>query len=55
MKYKSAYISVSYSKRKSLDKELNAMTEGLNTFNITSFVFVDHYRFDANEERQSQE
>lgn len=47
-----AYISVSIDKRKSLEKELNAITDTLAFFNITPFVFVDHYHFDAMQEKQ---
>ncbi len=50
-----AYISVSFSKRKLVDKEITAMVNTLNEFKISSFVFVDNYKFDINQERQMME
>lgn len=50
-----AYISVSYSKRKLIDKELNAITDTLNKFKIVPFIFVDNYKFDLTQERQMME
>lgn len=47
-----AYISVSFSKRKLVDKEITAITDTLNEFKISSFVFVDNYKFDLAEEQQ---
>ena len=47
-----AYISVSFDKRKSLDKEITAIIETLNRFKISSLVFVDWYNFDLAQERQ---
>jgi nucleoside 2-deoxyribosyltransferase len=47
-----AYISVSYSKRKLVDKELNAIIDTLNDFNIAPFIFVDSYKFDLKQERK---
>lgn len=47
-----AYISVSYSKRKVLDDEVNAIIESLNNFKILSFVFVDKYKFVLHEEKE---
>lgn len=47
-----AYISVSYKMRKRLDKELLAIADALHQFNITPFVFVDHYQFDQTQEQQ---
>lgn len=46
-----AYISVSFGIRKSLDKELKAIMDVLNSFDIEPFIFVDHYRFDPAEEQ----
>jgi nucleoside 2-deoxyribosyltransferase len=46
-----AYISVSYSKRKSLDPALTAIAETLHGFNIDPFIFVDHYQFDPAQEQ----
>ena len=50
-----AYISVSFNKRKLLDKELTAIFTTLNEFGIVAFVFVDHYKFELSEERQMME
>lgn len=47
-----AYIAVSYSKRKLVDKEITLIIETLNTFDISSFVFVDHYKFNISQEKQ---
>ena len=47
-----AYIAVSYSKRKLVDKEIALIIETLNTFDISSFVFVDNYKFDILQEKQ---
>jgi nucleoside 2-deoxyribosyltransferase len=47
-----AYIAVSYSKRKLVDKEITLIIETLNTFDISSFVFVDNYKFDISQEKQ---
>ena len=46
-----AYIAISYTKRKSLRSELNAICEALKEFSIRSFVFVDNYSFGASEEK----
>jgi 2'-deoxynucleoside 5'-phosphate N-hydrolase len=50
-----AYISVSFSKRKSVDKEINVIKDTLNEFNISSFVFVDNYKFDLTQEKEMME
>jgi nucleoside 2-deoxyribosyltransferase len=47
-----AYISVSFSERKLLDKELTVITDVLNEFKIEAVVFVDRYKFDLTQERQ---
>jgi len=47
-----AYISVSFNKRKLVDKEITAIVDTLNEFKISSFVFVDNYKFDLTQERQ---
>ncbi len=47
-----AYIAVSFSKRKLVDHEINAIVEVLNEWKISAFVFVDHYQFDKSQERQ---
>jgi nucleoside 2-deoxyribosyltransferase len=47
-----AYISISYSKRQTLNKELDTIIGVLNKFKIEPFVFVDNYKFDLAHERQ---
>jgi 2'-deoxynucleoside 5'-phosphate N-hydrolase len=47
-----AYISVSYSKRKFLDKELKALKDVLHAFEIEPFIFVDQYQFGSNQEKE---
>ncbi|MFT3845597.1 MAG: hypothetical protein QM725_11120 [Lacibacter sp.] len=47
-----AYISVNFSKRKFLQHELDAIAEILTAFKILPFVFVDHYRFDPEQEQE---
>lgn len=47
-----AYISVSFSKRKLLNKELAAIINTLNDYKIKPFIFVDNYKFDSTQERQ---
>ena len=47
-----AYISISYSKRKFLQKELNAIADALNLFSIIPFVFVDNFSFSPNQENE---
>lgn len=47
-----AYIAISFSRRKLMDKEIAAIMDTLIEFKIASFVFVDHYKFDLSEERQ---
>jgi nucleoside 2-deoxyribosyltransferase len=47
-----AYIAVSFSKRKLLDKELNAIKDSLKINGITPFVFVDNYKFSETQERE---
>jgi len=50
-----AYISISHSKRKALDKELSAIKTALVKLNIDPFVFVDNYTFGASQERKMME
>jgi nucleoside 2-deoxyribosyltransferase len=50
-----AYISVSFSNRKLVDKEISAIIDTLHKFNISSFVFVDNYEFDLTQEQQMME
>lgn len=47
-----AYISISFSKRKELEKEVQVLKNALETFGISGFVFVDEYQFSANEEKE---
>ena len=47
-----AYISISFSKRKELEKEVQVLKNALQTFGISGFVFVDEYQFSANEEKE---
>jgi 2'-deoxynucleoside 5'-phosphate N-hydrolase len=47
-----AYISVSFNKRKLVDKELNAIIDTLKAFNIAAFIFVDKYQFDLSQEHK---
>lgn len=50
-----AYISISYSKRKSADEVINAIIIALKKMNIAPFVFVDEYSFKPSEEKQMME
>lgn len=47
-----AYISISFSKRKELEKEVQAIKNTLQTFGISGFVFVDEYQFSAKQEKE---
>lgn len=47
-----AYISISYSKRSFLRKELQLINDLLNQSNIQPFVFADTYIFDTTQEQQ---
>lgn len=47
-----AYISVSFSKRKSMDTEITAIVHTLKKFGIESIVFVDQYLFHPDQEAQ---
>ncbi len=47
-----AYIPVSFSNRKLADEALTTITGTLNQFGIATFIFVDHYQFDASQEQQ---
>lgn len=47
-----AYISISYSKRKFLQNELDAITDALKLFSITPFVFVDNHSFSPEQENE---
>ena len=50
-----AYISISFNKRKSTSSELGVICDTLKEFKIAPFIFVDKYRFDAAQERQMME
>lgn len=47
-----AYISISYSKRKSIEAELDSIKEILKTFNIEPFVFADQFKFIPKQEKE---
>ncbi len=47
-----AYISVSFNKRKSLDREIQTIINTLKDLKIIPLVFVDHYKFDSTQQRQ---
>ena len=47
-----AYISVSFSKRKLLGEELTSITNTLHEHKIKPFIFVDNYKFDSTQERE---
>jgi len=47
-----AYISISFVKKSLLGNELNSIASTLACFNISPFVFVDQYQFDATQQRQ---
>jgi 2'-deoxynucleoside 5'-phosphate N-hydrolase len=46
-----AYISISFAKKKSLDSEVTAIKKALTEFGITPFVFVEAYNFDREQEK----
>jgi 2'-deoxynucleoside 5'-phosphate N-hydrolase len=50
-----AYIAVNFNKRKLLEKEIKAIVNLLEAFNISSIVFVDNYTFALTEEQQMME
>lgn len=47
-----AYISVSFSKRKTFDSIIKSINLTLLQHQIKSFVFVDHYSFNSSEEKE---
>ena len=47
-----AYISISFSKKKKIKKEVQAIKNALGKFGISGFVFVDEYQFSAKEEKE---
>lgn len=47
-----AYISISFSKRNELEKEVQAIKNALGKFEISAFIFVDKYQFSANDEEK---
>lgn len=51
-KIMTAYIAISFSRRKFMDKEMAAITDTLKEFKIAPFVFVDTYKFDLTQEHQ---
>jgi nucleoside 2-deoxyribosyltransferase len=48
---RTAYISISFNKRKELDQEVDCLMRVLNDYRIVPFLFVDHYRFDPTQEQ----
>ena len=47
-----AYISISFSKRKELEKEVQAIKNALQKCGISGFVSVDEYQFSAKQEKK---
>jgi 2'-deoxynucleoside 5'-phosphate N-hydrolase len=47
-----AYIAVSFKKRKSVEREIAAIKIMLSNVSINAFVFVDHYQFDSFHEKE---
>ena len=47
-----AYISISFSKKNELEKEVQAIKNALGKFGISGFVFVDEYQFSAKQEKK---
>jgi len=49
---KKAYLAISYSNRKKMDKEVNSLKSFLKAKNIALLVFVDRYNFKDNQEKE---
>jgi nucleoside 2-deoxyribosyltransferase len=49
---RTAYIAISYSKRKELAKELAAIKEALLSSGVSPFVFVEQFQFNASQEKE---
>ena len=49
---KRAYLAISYSNRKYFDKEIESLKQLFERNNIELFVFVDHYNFKPNQEKE---
>lgn len=47
-----AYIAISYSKRKELAEELTAIKEALLASGINPFVFIEQFQFDPSQEKE---
>ena len=47
-----AYLSLSYSKRGSIENEISVIKDILNSFQIEAFIFVDQYSFQQDEEKK---
>lgn len=47
-----AYLSLSYSKRGSIENEISVIKDILNSFQIEAFIFVDQYSFQQNEDKK---
>jgi 2'-deoxynucleoside 5'-phosphate N-hydrolase len=49
------YIAASYSKRKQMQDELNAVKEVLTKQFLTPFVFIDNYNFNSSQSKEMME
>ncbi len=49
---RTAYIAISYSKRKELAEELAAIKEALLASGISPFVFVEQFQFNVSQEKE---
>ena len=49
---KKAYLSIGYVNSQHLQAEIETIRQVLNGFQISLFVFVNHYHFAAHEEKQ---
>jgi nucleoside 2-deoxyribosyltransferase len=47
-----AYIAVSFNNRPAMENEIQILCEVLLSFNINPFVFVDHYHFTVQQEKE---
>ncbi len=47
-----AYVSISFSKKKQLEKELNSIIKVLSFYKIKPFVFVDNFNFTKDQEKE---
>lgn len=49
---KKGYLAISYSNRNLFDKEVDSLKKLFKKHHIELFVFVDHYNFKPNEEKE---